>query len=303
MGKISIKISLKIILMVLFLMLLSFSCFYYFIIVNYPHDLKDVFSDKARSTASSLSASIHQNEDLINNEKIMLGIQKNMWLDADIVNIRYNLEKNNKLVTAFANDSVLVGEFSDDINLEAYGQGDVKTKNFETKNEEFLKAVSPIYISGQTVGTVEVDFILESLNNRIKESMKKLLLIFIAISIISFFVMYFLLRLIVVYPVKKINEGISAVADDNLNYRINIKASDELGLLAAAFNKMTDDLKKTREELQESNKTLEKKVDARTSELQEKMSELKRFNDLVIDREFKMVELKNRIKELESSVK
>jgi methyl-accepting chemotaxis protein len=300
MGKVSIKISLKIILIVLFLMLLSFSCFYYFVIVNYPHDLKDVFSDKARSTASSLSAGIHRNEDLVSEETILLGIQKNMWLDADIVNIRFNLYKNDKLVTAFANNNIFVGASSDIINSEAFSQGEVKMKFFMTGKEEYLKTAAPIYISGQTIGTVEVDFTLENLNNRISESIKKLLLIFFVISVISFMVMYFLLRLIVVQPVSKIKEGITAVADDNLNHRINISASDELGLLAAAFNKMTDDLKKTREELWESNRNLEKKVDERTSELQEKMSELKRFNDLVIDREFKMVELKSRIKELES---
>lgn len=45
---------------------------------------------------------------------------------------------------------------------------------------------------------------------------------------------------------------------------------------------------------------LEKKVDERTSELQEKMNEIERFNKLFIGREFRIKELKEKVKELEN---
>jgi guanylate kinase len=53
--------------------------------------------------------------------------------------------------------------------------------------------------------------------------------------------------------------------------------------------------------LQKQSKELEKVVKSRTTELEEKVNELERFQKLTVDRELKMVELKNRIRELEAA--
>lgn len=51
--------------------------------------------------------------------------------------------------------------------------------------------------------------------------------------------------------------------------------------------------------LSKQSEELEKSVELRTSELQEKVAELERFQKLTVGRELKMIELKNRIRELE----
>jgi hypothetical protein len=48
---------------------------------------------------------------------------------------------------------------------------------------------------------------------------------------------------------------------------------------------------------------LEKRVEERTEELQQKIDELKNYKRLTVNRELKMVEMKKKIKELEESVK
>ena len=52
-------------------------------------------------------------------------------------------------------------------------------------------------------------------------------------------------------------------------------------------------------ELKHLQLNLEKKVAERTKELQEKLEDLEKFAKITIDRELKMVELKNKIKEIE----
>jgi len=59
---------------------------------------------------------------------------------------------------------------------------------------------------------------------------------------------------------------------------------------------------KTQEELEQLNKTLELRVRERTIELEEKNTELHKMNRLFVGRELKMVELKERIRELEKLV-
>lgn len=58
----------------------------------------------------------------------------------------------------------------------------------------------------------------------------------------------------------------------------------------------------TEEKLHNLNAELEKLVKERTMELESKMAELERFNNLFVNRELAMVELKNKVKELEKMV-
>lgn len=46
-------------------------------------------------------------------------------------------------------------------------------------------------------------------------------------------------------PIRKLVEGTNEIGKGNLDYRIEIKSHDEIGDLAASFNKMAEDLKKT----------------------------------------------------------
>lgn len=58
-----------------------------------------------------------------------------------------------------------------------------------------------------------------------------------------------------------------AIAEGNLDKKVEFKSNDELGLLATCFNKMTENLKKSQLELRNLNEQLEREVEKRTSEL------------------------------------
>jgi hypothetical protein len=61
--------------------------------------------------------------------------------------------------------------------------------------------------------------------------------------------------------------------------------------------------KKAEEEIKKLNNELEQRVEERTKEIEAKISEIQRMNKLFVGRELRMKELKEKIKELEISVK
>ena len=71
-------------------------------------------------------------------------------------------------------------------------------------------------------------------------------------------------------------------------------------LFAAIISDITE-RKQTEKELEAHRDHLEKLVEKRTTELKEKVMELERMNDLFVGREFRIKELRDRVKELEES--
>ncbi len=57
-------------------------------------------------------------------------------------------------------------------------------------------------------------------------------------------------------PIQKLAEGTEAVARGNLNVRIAIKATDEIGTLVDSFNRMTSDLSSSKAKLEKANDSL-----------------------------------------------
>ncbi len=75
-------------------------------------------------------------------------------------------------------------------------------------------------------------------------------------------------------PIKKMVIGTKNIAKGNLDYIIPLDTHDEIGALARSFNRMTKDLKRANNELQEWSRTLEKKVADRTEQLQAAQAQL-----------------------------
>ncbi len=78
----------------------------------------------------------------------------------------------------------------------------------------------------------------------------------------------------IIKPLQRMVIATQEIAKGDLDHRVEIKSTDELGYLAASFNQMTEKLKAANEELIEWGKTLEKKVLERTRELTEVQASL-----------------------------
>jgi len=98
---------------------------------------------------------------------------------------------------------------------------------------------------------------LKAFKNPIKESY---ILSFVVITFVILFSAtwfgFYLAKSITV-PLQKLAEGTEAIAHGNLDFKINVRARDELGLVVQSFNKMTADLRVSKTQLEEANRSLQ----------------------------------------------
>ena len=127
--------------------------------------------------------------------------------------------------------------------------------------QDYLQVIIPINSSVNITGAYEFSFFTNEAYQIFHQRTTNLMLI----SIISLFVLIFsflyLLRHFLVNPIIQFRDTAKIFGKGNLDTKIDIAARDELGELATAFNNMAEDLKKSREKLEEYNKILERLID------------------------------------------
>jgi two-component system NtrC family sensor kinase len=117
------------------------------------------------------------------------------------------------------------------------------------------------------LGIMDVQMSLEPLDLALADAQRRSLWLTIAVMLmVSAGTIAFVYR-IVRRPVMKLVEGTQRIAQGDLDTRIDVTTRDELGVLASAFNGMTQDLHKAREEANQWSQQLEQKVVEKTAEL------------------------------------
>jgi len=149
--------------------------------------------------------------------------------------------------------------------------------------ERVLGLISPIYnepdcsnaachahskSGSQVLGVLDADLSLGPVDRSLAARQRQLALVtglsIIAVSLISVVLIWMMVR----KPVRALTEGTRHVADGDLDYTIEVTSTDEIGSLAASFNRMTVQLKKAQQEILEWTRTLEERVQQKTGELE-----------------------------------
>lgn len=131
------------------------------------------------------------------------------------------------------------------------------------------KTACHIHAEDQKVlGLVEADLSLALLDKSIKRQTLVISAYVLIFLIVISVVLCTILWKLVSTPVNLLAQGMERVAGGDLDYHLTIDTKDEIGDLARAFNAMTYDLKKAKNELVEWGHTLEEKVQEKTEAIQ-----------------------------------
>ena len=118
------------------------------------------------------------------------------------------------------------------------------------------------------LGVLDVKMTLAQVDKRLEESQNQLLILSIAAVLLVSLISGGFIWMVVRRPVKRLIGGMAMVSSGELGHRLEGTSKDELGQLASAFNVMTEELAKAREENRAWSDTLEQKVKEKTADLE-----------------------------------
>ncbi len=211
-------------------------------------DIARMFYLKERQNAKNYAELLASNKDLLNRSSLIKTVTGNLK--------SYLLEHPE--------------ESKSDIAKEAF-KGTADTEIVSTKEGDIIRAVSPVKDGSQITGVVVVEtFIpqdvvvkMESIRkafngySQIKVQQNPIrflyfLMLTTATLLIIFLALWGSLRIAkgITVPIRTLAEATKTVADGNLDYRIDLKRDDEIGLLIDSFNKMLDDIQEGKQSLQ-----------------------------------------------------
>ena len=98
---------------------------------------------------------------------------------------------------------------------------------------------------------------LKVLKNPIKSSYKMALLMVTLLILFAATWFGFHLAKDITVPIKELAEATHRIASGDLNFRIQLKAADEIGMLVQSFNQMTEDVQTSRLEIEQRKKYME----------------------------------------------
>ncbi len=117
------------------------------------------------------------------------------------------------------------------------------------------------------------------------KQLRDTIFIAIIISVLLAILVGWLMSIKISKPISLLANASEKIARGDLHTLVNVKSSNEIGVLASSFNQMVVSLRKSRNELQQWGKEMEKRVEKRTEELEHanlKLQELDQLKSMFI---------------------
>ena len=141
------------------------------------------------------------------------------------------------------------------------------TRLFRSGDSQFFQSNRPILLDGKVVAVLMLN---DDATIVAKEIEKRQIIIAgaVGIALVLGIAVFFLISYITLRPLGRLRRGAQEVSAGNLNFDIPAqRGRSEIAELNQSFRGMVSDLRKSREEIEEYNRTLEERIDERTREI------------------------------------
>ena len=311
-----LSIKIKLIFPLLLILAIVFSASSIVIIQREYNSAKETLIQGSESYASLSILDIIRNFELYYESGFYIFIE----IIDEIMSLNNNIDKiqivnvNGKIL--FDSDEIYDGKYDEDINQERHlenqdliikaGLSEPTTDEIKEETKTFNIIQPYIEEWGRHDYSVRYIISLKNLDETAKEMYTTVIICSSGFTLISFFLIIFLINRFITSPIGKLRKGAIKMREGDLGYNVDINSKDEIGELANTFNTMSKDLKKSRIKLEEYSKNLEKQVRERTKELHEKSKNLQITNKELSKAQNKLSEmnkyLEKKVKERTSEV-
>lgn len=122
---------------------------------------------------------------------------------------------------------------------------------------ELYDLSSPVVFARKRIGTVRIGYSTDSIFQTIDELRRKSIFNTVIITLVTIVVGIIgaiFLATITIKPIKVLAKGVEIIGSGNLDHKIDVKARDEIGMLAIEFNRMTERLLEYQQQMEKKAK-------------------------------------------------
>jgi signal transduction histidine kinase len=223
----------------------------------------------SRIMAESLSYSIENMHDV--NELIHIQrLVDRLTVESEIISRIMIVDDNSRIIAC--SDLSKVGTIAADKGVKAIINGaEIYTRL--SPRQKIYTFDMPLRINGEFKGVVSIGYDATEYYARLSEILRFGMLIS-GMGILMGILLSFQVANPIIRPIQRLTEVTKKLASGDLSQRAVIDSKDEVGALAMAFNRMAEDLADSKEKIDQYSKTLEKKVQQRTQDLEKANLEL-----------------------------
>ncbi len=148
-----------------------------------------------------------------------------------------------------------------------------------------IRSVSPILQGSRIIGAIAMDISIQDIQITIAAIERRILTILFITVLVASVILYILLRGSILRRLSRLVSLTHQVAKSNYDIQVSDRSSDEIGELASAFDQMTSDLRKSRQQIDNYNKHLEEMVREQTDQLHKAYEDLKNAQGQLVQNE------------------
>lgn len=283
------RVSVKLIIIISSVLLLNLAVYTYYQVISLSEDLTELVTQNAFNISDVIRKSTRHSM-LFNRREDVYEIIHTVGTEKGVEKIRiYNKQG----VINFSSDSTELGLT---VNLDAEACNVCHSKPTlpsNLKQNEMIRVyktqdgtkvlglINPIHnetdcytaachyhdSSKKILGVLDIILATEASDQIVESNIRNVITITVILMLLISVLTIIFIAVIVNKPIQEISRGIDQIAQGNLDYKISLDSSDELGIMAKEFNDMSSKLDAAYKEIKEWSETLNQKVQEKNEEL------------------------------------